>query len=342
MERIKTILRPFYVWFFNFSQTRLGKKWYLISNFYNDYQLYKKYATAFSKKDLKNKEADLILNYHSLEKGMLFKKMKPGFAKYRILNLHKILKDQDIIKNVHRSQIKVGYQVICKYYELHQAKNLDISDFYTETQYEFYKSVLQKNYDDCFSGIYSWSKNDFYHDVQSKSFADFAKSRQSIRDFTGEKISHERIKNAIEIANTAPSVCNRQASNVYLIEDKTKIDEILKVQGGLTGYTDNVNQLLIVTNDRKFYYTVGERNQFYIDGGLYLMNLLYALHYLQIANCPANWGKTKKDENKLKPWIDIPESEKIICLIPIGEATESFNTTLSKRRPIEETLIIKN
>ena len=72
------------------------------------------------------------------------------------------------------------------------------------------------------------------------------------------------------------------------------------------------------------------------------MNLLYALHYLQIANCPANWGKTKKDEDKLKPWIDIPESEKIICLIPIGEATESFNTTLSKRRPIEETLIIKN
>lgn len=51
---------------------------------------------------------------------------------------------------------------------------------------------------------------------------------------------------------------------------------------------------------------------------------------------------SKKDEDKLKPWIDIPESEKIICLIPIGEATESFNTTLSKRRPIEETLIIKN
>lgn len=342
MERIKKRLRPFYLWYFNFDSTKLGKRINLISNFYHDYILYKKYATAFSKKDLKNKEADLILNYHSLEKGMLFKKMKSGFAKNRILNLHKILNDKDIIKNAHRSQIKVGYQVICKYYELHQAKNLDISEFYTEAQYDFYKSVLQNGYDDCFSGIYSWSKNDFYHDVQSKSFADFAKSRQSIRDFTGEKINQERIKKAIEIANTAPSVCNRQASNVYLIENKTKIDEILKVQGGFTGYTDNVNQLLIVTNDRKFYYTVGERNQFYIDGGLYLMNLLYALHYLQIANCPANWGKTKKDEDKLKPWIDIPESEKIICLIPIGEATESFNTTLSKRRPIEETLIIKN
>jgi len=320
----------------------LGKKWYLISNFYNDYQLYKKYATAFSKKDLKNKEADLILNYHSLEKGMLFKQMKSGFAKNRILNLHKILNEKDIISNIHRSQIKVGYQVICKYYELHQAKNLDISDFYTEAQYEFYKSVLQKNYDDCFSGIYSWSKNDFYQDVQSKGFADFAKSRQSIRNFTDEKISHERIKNAIEIANTAPSVCNRQASNVYLIEDKNKIDKLLEVQGGFVGYTKNVQQLLIVTNDRKFYYTVGERNQFYIDGGIYLLNLLYALHYLKIANCPANWGKTKEDEERLKPIINIPESEKIICFVPIGEAAENFNTTLSKRRFISETLILNN
>ena|SRR5690606_5705631 len=342
MEKIKKVLRPFYLWYFNFSQTRLGKKWYLISNFYNDYQLYKKYATAFSKKDLKNKEADLILNYHSLEKGMLFKEMKSGFAKNRILNLHKILNEKDIISNIHRSQIKVGYQVICKYYELHQAKNLDISDFYTEAQYEFYKSVLQKNYDDCFSGIYSWSKNDFYQDVQSKGFADFAKSRQSIRNFTGEKISHERIKNAIEIANTAPSVCNRQASNVYLIEDKNKIDKLLEVQGGFVGYTKNVQQLLIVTNDRKFYYTVGERNQFYIDGGIYLLNLLYALHYLKIANCPANWGKTKEDEERLKPIINIPESEKIICFVPIGEAAENFNTTLSKRRFISETLILNN
>lgn len=340
MDRIKKIIRPLYLWYFNFSGTKIGKRWYLISNFYNDYRLYKKYATAFSKKDLKNKEADLILNYHSLEKGMLFKNMKLGFAKNRIQNLHKILNDKDILENVHRSQIKVGYQVICKYYELHQEKGLEISDFYTKAQYDFYKTALENHYTDCFSGIYSWKKEEFYKDVQTKGFESFAKSRQSIRNFTGELISHDRLIKAIEIANTAPSVCNRQASNVYLIEDKNKIDEILAVQGGFVGYTENVSQLLIVTNDRKYYYTVGERNQFYIDGGLYLLNLLYALHYMKIANCPANWGKTAKDEKKLLPFIQIPESEKIICLIPIGEATESFNTTLSKRRPAEETMII--
>jgi nitroreductase len=340
MENIKKILRPYYLWYFNFKNTRLGKNSDMILNFLNDYILYKKYATVFSKSHLKNKEADLILAYHSIEKGMLFNEMKPGFAKYRIINLHRFLKDTEVIENINRSQIKVAYQVVCKYYELHKEKGFDISEFYTEEQYDFYKNCLFNLYNKSFSGIYSWDKNKFYENIDSRNFNDFAKSRQSIRNFTGEKVDIEKIKQSIELANTAPSVCNRQASNVYLVEDKYKIDEILKVQGGFAGYTENVNQLLIVTNDRKYYYTVGERNQFYIDGGVYLMNLLYALHFYKIANCPANWGKTMKEEKKLKPFIKIPESEKIICMIPIGIAIDNFNTTLSLRRPVIENFII--
>lgn len=137
-------------------------------------------------------------------------------------------------------------------------------------------------------------------------------------------------------------MCNRQASNVYIVEDKIKIDAILKIQAGFAGYTKNVNQLLIVTNDRKYYYTIGERNQLYIDGGIYVMNLLYALHYYEIGNCPANWGKTKKDEKQLSEVISIPESEKIMCLIPIGELNDNFKTTLSQRRAVVENFIKLN
>lgn len=342
MEKIKRIVRPLYKWFFNFRTNPIGKRRELILNFIYDYRLYKKYATVFSKKDIKNKEADLILNYHSLEKGMLFENMKMGFAKQRIQNLHKILGDKDVIKNISRSQIKVGYQVMCKYYELHLEKGFDISEFYTVQQYNCYKEDLKNSYCKNFSGIYKWEKEDFYKNVKEKGFYDFAISRQSIRNFTGNKIPHEQIKEVIKIANTAPSVCNRQASNVYLIEDKIKIDRLLNIQGGFEGYLENVNQLLIVTNDRKYYYTIGERNQFYIDGGIYLLNLLYALHFMKVANCPANWGKTMTAEKKLNAVISIPESEKIICMIPIGEAVQNFNTTLSQRRPVEETLMVLN
>ncbi|UYW02031.1 nitroreductase family protein [Flavobacterium agricola] len=320
---IKSILRPSY------------HKIILIYNFIVDFRLFKKYSLAFNSKSLLNKEANLILNYHSIEKGMLFKNMKKGFGAERIKKLHVILNDSEIIENINRSQIRVGYQVVCQYYELHQEKAYNIEELYSKQQYLKYKGILNRYYDKDFKGTYSWNNKTFYNNVY-EDFKTFSSSRKSTRDFTGKIIEIERINNAIELANNAPSVCNRQASNVYLVEDKIKIDQLLEIQGGLTGYTKNISQLLILTNDRSFYYTVGERNQFYIDGGIYLMNLLYALHYYKIGNCPANWGKTIADENKLSKIISIPKSEKIICFIAIGDLVENFNTTLSARRPFTE------
>ncbi|NCP83569.1 MAG: nitroreductase [Flavobacteriaceae bacterium CG18_big_fil_WC_8_21_14_2_50_34_36] len=339
MEKIKIFLRPFYVPIVNYKNLSFYKNLELISNFFEDYLLFKKYSIVFSKKDIKNKEADLILHYHSLEKGMLFKKMKSGFAKHRIKNLHIMLRDLEIINNVHRDQIKTSYQVMCEYYELHQKENYDISDIYTDEQYNTYKNILNNFYSSDFSGKINWTRDSFYNDVRAD-FYNFAHSRKSVRDFTGEKIEITILQNVIDLANTAPSVCNRQASNVYLLEDKEKIEAVLKIQAGFAGYMDNVSQLLILTNDRKYYYTVGERNQFYIDGGAYLMNLLYALHYYKIGNCPANWGKTKSDDNLVRKIIDIPESEKIICMLPIGILKDDFRTTLSLRRNHSENFII--
>jgi len=46
-----------------------------------------------------------------------------------------------------------------------------------------------------------------------------------------------------------------------------------------------------------------------------------------------------KDERVLDTIISIPKSEKIICMIPIGIATQEFRFTLSKRRNVEEILV---
>lgn len=329
-SKIKKFLKPLYIYL---TQTIT-----LISNFLEDYRLYRKYSLTFNNKHLKNKEAELILHYHSLEKGMLFKDMKKRFALARIKRLHIVLNDAEVIKNISRSQIKAGYQVMCQYYELHQEIDCNIEDIYSKEQYLKYRARLKDSDENEFSGVIEWNQDLFYEGVNSN-FLGFAHSRKSVREFTGKLISHALLNKVIELANTAPSVCNRQASNVYLIEDKNKIDQILKIQGGFTGYTTNVNQLLILTNDRKYYYTVGERNQFYIDGGVYLMNLLYALHFYQIGNCPANWGKMVSDEKKLSKIISLQESEKIICLIPIGVVKDTFRTTLSKRREQYENFI---
>ncbi|PRX42478.1 nitroreductase family protein [Salegentibacter salegens] len=340
-EKFKNIIRG--ILGDNFTEAFLQKAkknrslFYLLTNTYSDFRLYYQYSTLFKLDNLKKEEALLILDYHSIEKGMLYLNMKPRFAQNRVERIHKYLKSENLLENLNRTQIEVTLKVMCKYYEIHQEKNINIEDYFSQELYEKYKLLLKNNYVKEFSGAIDSSYEDFYQNA-SASFDKFAISRKSIRTYTGEKVKPELIEKAISLSLTAPSVCNRQANTVYLLEDKEKIDKVLKIQGGFTGYEEKVSQLLILTNNRNYYYTVGERNQFYIDGGVFLLNLLYSLHFYNIASCPANWGKMVKDEKELDKIISIPKSEKIICLIPIGIATANFRVTLSKRRNVEETL----
>lgn len=313
----------------------------LLTNFSQDIKLFYTHSTVFKIDTFKKTESQIILDYHSLEKGMLFKNPKADFAKQRIINLHINLKKKIIIDNVEKSQIKVGYQLMCEYYELNQKLSRDISEYFTEREYEFYKKILLNSYSSNFKGVLEYSRNQFY-ELNNRNFEDFSYSRKSIRSFTGEKIEVSLIKKAIQLASNAPSVCNRQSSKVYLLENKKIIDEVLKIQGGFSGYSEEVSQLLILTTNRNYFYTIGERNQMFIDGGIFLMNLLYSLHFYKIANCPANWGKLIHEEKALNKYINLPESEKIICMIPIGKAEENFRVTLSHRRELDEIFEIIN
>lgn len=59
-----------------------------------------------------------------------------------------------------------------------------------------------------------------------ETFLDFAKARRSIRKFTGEKISREKIEQLIEAAAWAPSNHNRQGWKFVVFEDKSQIKEL--------------------------------------------------------------------------------------------------------------------
>jgi len=309
----------------------------LLYNFISDFKRYFIDSTLFIKNVLSKKEANIILEYHRIEKGLLHDNTRLRFAEKSIKLLHNYLKDDEILLLKDKTQIMTAMQIMCQYYELHKKLNANIEDYFSEAQYLEYKRILGDNYLPTFEGTVAYNMLDFYKNAESD-FFNFSNSRRSIRNFTGDLVEDDLIKKAVKLATNAPSVCNRQASKVYLVDDKKKIDKILAIQGGFSGYSQKVSQLLIVTTDRNYFYTIGERSQFFIDGGIFLMNLLYSLHFYKIANCPANWGKTVQAERKLSNVITLPKSEKIICLVPIGVAVEEFKVCLSKRRDLDEVL----
>lgn len=310
----------------------------LFSNYSQDAINYFKYSYVFNNKGFCKYEADIIMSYHSIEKGFLHKNIKEKFAKDKVsLIIEKIeyLEKNDQFKL--NSQMLSAINVLLEYYEYHLNKGVDINDYFSM---EKYKTFL-KYKNDNFKSIHYTSERDFYENVNSD-FYRFSYSRRSIRDFTGEIIDNNLMKSAIQLANNSPSVCNRQSCKVYLINNKEKIDNILKIQGGFRGYSKNVNQLLILVANKNAFYSIGERNQMYIDGGIYLMNLLYSLHFYKIAACPANWGKCVHDDRNVRKFVDIPFNEQIICTIPIGLANENVVYANSERRTADETLIVRN
>ncbi|MDD7438338.1 MAG: nitroreductase family protein [Bacteroidales bacterium] len=123
-----------------------------------------------------------------------------------------------------------------------------------------------------------------------------------------------------------------------MVENKSVIKEILDIQKGLAGYT-SINQLIVLTANRNYFYSVGERNQLYIDGGIYLMNLLYALHSYGIAACPAHWGLLNDADQSIERLIGIPKAAQVICIISFGYPKEVVKSTLSLRRKPSENLV---
>nr|BFF40022.1 hypothetical protein BACY1_18270 [Tenacibaculum mesophilum] len=128
-------------------------------------------------------------------------------------------------------------------------KNIDISDYFSKEDYNYISSFNNNK----LKGVKHHNSIDYFKDIDKRSFKEFSLSRSSVRSFKEEKISKERIEKVINLANNAPSVCNRQASRVFLLEDKDKIDQTLKIQKGLRGYESQIKQLMVLTVDRSFF-----------------------------------------------------------------------------------------
>ena len=101
---------------------------------------------------------------------------------------------------------------------------------------------------------------------------------------------------------------------------------------GCRGFGDRASSILVVTSDLQAW---GFGEQWfgpYIDGGIYLMNLLYALHFNKVGACPLNWYASLENDSKLRVLLQIPENEIVIAMIACGSLKKNFKLAYSKRK----------
>ncbi|GEK91053.1 nitroreductase family protein [Alkalibacterium kapii] len=299
----------------------------------NDQERFLKYS--FGKKDLtayNQIEARLTKEYHSIEKGLSYKELRLGFGKQVLQNVLELMKEYR----------RKGYPLDTHVYQtalsnLHSYIAVhDEAGFNVDALKEEVAQLETDTPDTCSGGILYKSKAEVME--QSKQdFKTFAESRHSVRDYSGVPVDMAELEKAFELAKRTPSACNRQSWKLRVVEDPKLKKTIQKNQNGNRGFGDYIDKFIIITADVQYYDRIRERNQANIDGGMYAMNLLYALHYYDIAAVPLSGSLNLNQEKNLRSAFDIPDYENFIMFIGVGNYVDDYKVPKSDRREVKYT-----
>jgi nitroreductase len=273
-----------------------------------------------------------------IEKGLTMPESRMGFGRERIISLCRECLNFTEKYGQNDQQINHAIGVVFEYEEYHQSKNFKLDEDVIAAIIRLRKS-LKKEIER--SSQIRTTRKEYFKNVKS-SFKEFSNSRASVRNFNEEDVPLVKIHNALELARNTPSACNRQSWRTYVYTDKTKIAEILEAQGGNRGFGHLANKLIIIAGELGVFCYINERFQVYIDGGIYAMNLLYALHANEIGACIMNCSFDYEKEQEIKRLSGIKESEVLIVMIACGIPPEEFKIAVSPRYTLDKTNTVIN
>lgn len=273
---------------------------------------------------------DLSIRTHALEKGMSIGNVRVGFGKPKALSLLVDLQkymdaggDSDFVSNC--------CSVIARYVKY----NLELGADMTDVEREF-NAFLSKNVITLKThGGILWLTHSDIRQNAAGNFLHFSQSRFSVRDFSDDVLDYDLIYKAIQLCERTPSACNRQPWRIHVYTEKSLREKLFKLQRGCNGFYDKMQCAILVCGDLHSY-GFPEMNLPYVDGGIYAMNLLYALHYYDVAAIPLTLGLKNAQIKTIKAQLNLPSNEVPVLLIGTGTYKEKFKVAESYRHPSTE------
>lgn len=279
------------------------------------------YSSIYRSK--KGEMAGLMINGHVLEKGITMPERRLGFGEQMVRNLINRTKNTIDEWGDDYVEVQAALNDLEQYLQIHSDTGYELS----EDIRGGIKSLLDhkhNNTQDC----YNMTFNDYFKTCSD--FYEFAHQRHTVRWFSDKPINIQVVIKAIELAQTAPSACNRQSSKVYIISSNKKKQQVLGLQNGNRGFGHHADKIILITADMRFWDCM-HRTSAYLDAGIFTMNLLYAFHYNKICACTLNAHLTAKKREKLRNIVGYSKSEIPVVFIAIGNAPDSFMIAGSQR-----------
>lgn len=281
--------RTFSKWYKNFkvlmlSISELVKNWYLLN--------------AKGQKT----EYEILQTAHRLEKGLTNDNPKTFWGWGKALRLAFLLKDCD---NTFASA--TGSAVLHAYLEI-KKRSQDGQERQKAMSLEKKFSLQQSDKN---GGVIEVRKECvLFDDAEIKVCERLFYSRHSVRDFIKADVKKEDIYAAIQLAQRAPSACNRQSTKVYVLQE-------------------NDMQSIILTCDVQAF-CVGEFNDWIVSTSIYAGYLSLALHLYGIGSCIIRKPLYMK-LNSLRAKLGIPNNEKIVIELRFGYYKDAFKVAVSNR-----------
>lgn len=303
----------------------------LLADYFYDISRYAKHSsTVYHPHTASQLEARIYAHYHVIEKGMSLPEPRLGYGMDIINELINLLNNYKRLGHSYSSHApSCAISTLLHYVQYHEEKGHPVD--------KLRQRVTELGFDPPTStgGAHTLSKEDILNESH-KDFESLVSSRYSIRNFSGEKVSDEDVRQAITLAQKSPSVCNRQSSRVYIVSNLSQKNALLRLQTGNRGFGEFADKILIVTTDLSCFHGSQERNQCFIDGGLFAMSLLYAIHNRGIGACCLNWSASRSQDYSLRELKIIEASENVIMLIAVGHLPKNVTVARSMRRPLDE------
>lgn len=311
--------------------------WRLRRNYGYDRRRFSRWSSANGRLDRQATLRSWInADYHKIEKALALKSPRPGFGAAVVLRL---------VDNLEWYLGRFAMDEICviavntlkEYLQFSASHGIEdprlkrrVEGFANVSGYEALNRQQGGTMEVGREDIWSKGKVDL---------TDFFHSRHSIRQFDPEIPSRELLTQAVSLARRTPSVCNRQSWKAYVFDEPDLKSRVMACQKGNAGFGPDTPVAMVVTTDTQTFFAVGERNQCWVDGGLFSMSLVYALHSLGLGAICLNWSVEKEGDQALRQVAAIPDSEVVIMLIGVGFPPDKLKVAQSCRKPVEEILV---
>lgn len=306
----------------------------LARNFKYDWSVFRRHSGVIPALRQAEIEALITMEYHRIEKGLALAAPRPRFGAEAIASLLRLL--DDYVKRPHwdKRLVVVSLAALDQYLDYHIT--IGVTDFHWKDQLTVFRDLVER--DPGAGG--TRTVRPVPVDAESEEALErFFLSRHSVRHFSNGAVGIGEIRRAVALAQRTPSVCNRQSARVHIYSEPSEKQAVLALQNGNRGFGEYAAAVLIVTVEIGSFVSVGERNQGWVDGGMFASTLLWALHALGLGACALNCSNEAEVDARLHDTAGIPLSEQIITMIAVGRMPGVLEVARSDRLPLDRVVV---